>query len=271
MTSTDNSDSNPVTRPRVGRPRSVESRRAIIQSAMNILQNDGYAALNIEAIAAKAGVSKQTIYRWWASAAFIVLEALLADMPAQETIAPDTGSLKSDLLELVRPTVRALSQRRGPVFKALIAEAQADARFAEALRNSLMAAHRELVHAVVGRAKLRGEVVFDVDDDLAADMIFGTDPVPPPERSRPAGRDVCLQSGRRHGRCHAACRDRRPSRGGSGGVTQGFPPRVPVVAIFFFGTAPSNGAVFRLVSMFGQLNGRCSPAPTRCRYPHHRR
>jgi AcrR family transcriptional regulator len=173
MTSTDNSDSNPVTRPRVGRPRSVESRRAIIQSAMNILQNDGYAALNIEAIAAKAGVSKQTIYRWWASAAFIVLEALLADMPAQETIAPDTGSLKSDLLELVRPTVRALSQRRGPVFKALIAEAQADARFAEALRNSLMAAHRELVHAVVGRAKLRGEVVFDVDDDLAADMIFG--------------------------------------------------------------------------------------------------
>jgi hypothetical protein len=94
-------------------------------------------------------------------------------MPAQETIAPDTGSLKNDLLELVRPTVRALSQRRGPVFKALIAEAQADARFAEALRNSLMAAHRELVHAVVGRAKLRGEVVFDVDDDLAADMIFG--------------------------------------------------------------------------------------------------
>ena len=173
MTSTDNTDNNSVTRPRVGRPRSVESRRAIIQSAMGILQNDGYAALNIEAIAAKAGVSKQTIYRWWASAAFIVLEALLADMPAQETIAPDTGSLKSDLLELVRPTVRALSQRRGPVFKALIAEAQADAKFAEALRTSLMAAHRELVHAVVSRAKLRGEVVFDVDDDLAADMIFG--------------------------------------------------------------------------------------------------
>lgn len=173
MTNLDNAENNSVTRPRVGRPRSVESRRAIIQSAMNILQNDGYAALNIEAIAAKAGVSKQTIYRWWNSAAFIVLEALLADMSAQETIAPDTGTLKSDLLELVRPTVRALSQRRGPVFKALIAEAQADAKFADALRNSLMAAHRELVHAVVSRAKLRGEVVFDVDDDLAADLIFG--------------------------------------------------------------------------------------------------
>ena len=173
MTDLANAETNPVTRPRVGRPRSVESRRAIIQSAMTILQTDGYAALNIEAIAAKAGVSKQTIYRWWNSAAFIVLEALLADMPAQESIAPDTGTLKSDLLELVRPTVRALSQRRGPVFKALIAEAQADARFAEAFRTSLMSAHREMVRAVVGRAKLRGEVVFDVDEELAADMIFG--------------------------------------------------------------------------------------------------
>jgi AcrR family transcriptional regulator len=128
MTDAANAETNQVTRPRVGRPRSVESRRAIIQAAMTILQTDGYAALNIEAIAARAGVSKQTIYRWWASAAFIVLEALLADMPAQESVVPDTGSLKGDLLELVRPTVRALSQRRGPVFKALIAEAQVEAR-----------------------------------------------------------------------------------------------------------------------------------------------
>ncbi|MBP6013776.1 MAG: TetR/AcrR family transcriptional regulator [Alphaproteobacteria bacterium] len=145
----------------------------MIQSAMHILQNDGYAALNIEAIAARAGVSKQTIYRWWPSAAFIVLEALTADMQAQDTIPPDTGSLKGDLQELVRPTVRALASRRGPVFKALIAEAQADARFAEAFRTSLMEAHRETVRAILGRAQLRGETAFDVDPELVADMIYG--------------------------------------------------------------------------------------------------
>jgi AcrR family transcriptional regulator len=127
---------------------------------MHILQNDGYAALNIEAIAAKAGVSKQTIYRWWSSAAFIVLEALIADMPSQEGLVPDTGSIRGDLQELVRPTVRALSQRRGAVYKALIAEAQADPRFAEAFRAQLMSAHREIVRAVVSRAQLRGEVPF---------------------------------------------------------------------------------------------------------------
>jgi AcrR family transcriptional regulator len=173
MTNADSAGTHVVQKPRAGRPRSAESRRAIIQSAMGILQNDGYAALNIEAIAAKAGVSKQTIYRWWPSAAFIVLEALTADMQAQETVAPDTGSLKGDLQELVRPTVRALAQRRGPVFKALIAESQADPRFAEAFRTSLMAAHRDTVRAIVGRAQLRGEVAFEADLELAADMIYG--------------------------------------------------------------------------------------------------
>lgn len=173
MTHAEDTSTNHAPRPRAGRPRSAESRRAIIQSAMHILQNDGYAALNIEAIAARAGVSKQTIYRWWPSAAFIVLEALTADMQAQDTIPPDTGSLKGDLQELVRPTVRALASRRGPVFKALIAEAQADARFAEAFRTSLMEAHRETVRAILGRAQLRGETAFDVDPELIADMIYG--------------------------------------------------------------------------------------------------
>jgi len=174
MTHSENAaEMNVAQKPRAGRPRSAESRRAIIQSAMHILQNDGYAALNIEAIAARAGVSKQTIYRWWPSAAFIVLEALTADMPPQETIAPDTGSLKGDMQELVRSTVRALAQRRGPVFKALIAEAQADPRFAEAFRTSLMAAHREIVRAILGRSQLRGESAFDVDQDLIADVIYG--------------------------------------------------------------------------------------------------
>jgi AcrR family transcriptional regulator len=172
-TQTENTEMTHVQKPRAGRPRSAESRRAIIQSAMHILQNDGYAALNIEAIAARAGVSKQTIYRWWPSAAFIVLEALTADMPPQETIAPDTGSLKGDLQDLVRATVRALAQRRGPVFKALMAEAQADTRFAEAFRTSLMEAHREIVRAILGRAQLRGEATFDVDKELVADMIYG--------------------------------------------------------------------------------------------------
>ena len=158
-------------RTRAGRPRSVESRRAILQAAMLILQTQGYRGLTIEGVAAKAGVSKQTIYRWWSSAAYIVLEALTSD-PLQPPV-PDTGSLHDDLLELIRPMVKALGARRGPIMKALIAEAQADARFAETLRTTFMAQHREALHALVGRAQMRGEIGFDADPELTADLVYG--------------------------------------------------------------------------------------------------
>ena len=218
MTNADAGETNPAQKPRAGRPRSAESRRAIIQSAMHILQDDGYAALNIEAIAAKAGVSKQTIYRWWPSAAFIVLEALTADMQAQDAPMPDTGSLKGDLLELVRPTVRALAQRRGPVFKALIAEAQADARFAEAFRISLMAAHRDVVRAIVGRAQLRDEVAVRHRRRPRRRHRLRPDPLPSSQRPRGARRDLRLQPRRRHrddveGLAGAGHAPRRRSRG----------------------------------------------------------
>ena len=156
---------------RAGRPRSVESRRAILQAALLILQTTGYRTLTIEGVAAKAGVSKQTIYRWWPSAAYIVLEALTAD-PLQPPM-PDTGSLYDDLLELIRPMVRALGARRGPIMKALIAEAQADVRFAETLRTTFMAQHRDYMFNIIGRAQMRGEIGFDADPELTADLVYG--------------------------------------------------------------------------------------------------
>jgi len=156
---------------RAGRPRSVESRRAILQAAMLILQTEGYRALTIEGVAARAGVSKQTIYRWWPSAAYIVLEALTSD-PLQPPM-PDTGSLRDDLLGLIRPMVRALGARRGPIMKALIAEAQADARFAETFRTTFMAQHRQALHALVARAQVRGEIGLDADPELTADLVYG--------------------------------------------------------------------------------------------------
>jgi AcrR family transcriptional regulator len=156
---------------RAGRPRSVESRRAILQAALLILQTSGYRALTIEGVAAKAGVSKQTIYRWWPSAAYIVLEALTSD-PLQPPM-PDTGSLYDDFLELIRPMVRALGARRGPIMQALIAEAQLDPRFAEVLRTTFMQQHRDQLYAIVGRAQMRGEIGFDSEPELTADLVYG--------------------------------------------------------------------------------------------------
>ena len=57
--------------------------------------------------------------------------------------------------------------------KALIAEAQADARFAEVLRTTFMQLHRDQLYAIVGRAQMRGEIGFDAEPELTADLVYG--------------------------------------------------------------------------------------------------
>src|SRR4051812_2052510 len=90
--------------------RSDRSRRAILDAALALVGEVGYNRLTIEAIAARAGVGKQTIYRWWPSKAAVLLDASLAlagDVPEGEGRPglPDTGDLAADLKRVLRATV----------------------------------------------------------------------------------------------------------------------------------------------------------------------
>lgn len=102
--------------------RSERSRRAIYEAALALVVEIGYPRTTIEGIAARAGVGKQTIYRWWSSKADVLLEAFL-DMGEQAAQAagqapyaiPDTGDLAADLRFVLRATVDEL---RDPAFEA---------------------------------------------------------------------------------------------------------------------------------------------------------
>ncbi|GHH94938.1 TetR/AcrR family transcriptional regulator [Streptomyces capillispiralis] len=102
--------------------RSERSRRAIYDAALALVAEVGYPKTTIEGIAARAGVGKQTIYRWWPSKADVLLEAFL-DLSEQAARAagqvpyaiPDTGDLAADLKQILRATVDEL---RDPVFEA---------------------------------------------------------------------------------------------------------------------------------------------------------
>jgi AcrR family transcriptional regulator len=61
-----------------GRPRSVESERAIMRATLQLLEKHPLRDLTIEAIARKAGVGKATIYKWWPSKAYVALDTFLA-------------------------------------------------------------------------------------------------------------------------------------------------------------------------------------------------
>ena len=81
-----------------GRPRDQAVRAAILTATGELLTERGYERLSVEAIAGRAGVGKQTIYRWWRSKAAVVGEAVAAgQLPLPSAPPPDTGELGSDL------------------------------------------------------------------------------------------------------------------------------------------------------------------------------
>lgn len=89
--------------PRRGRPRSEASHQAVLDATTRLLRVSSYEELTVEAIACEAGVSKQTIYRWWKSKAAVVLEVMLTgDAEIELGPVPSTGDLRADCLTWIR-------------------------------------------------------------------------------------------------------------------------------------------------------------------------
>jgi AcrR family transcriptional regulator len=167
------SDAATTDTPRRGRPRSEKARNAILEAAAELLLLRGLGAVSMDAVAERAGVSKATIYRWWPSKEMLALDALV-DWAAHRVPTRDTGSLRGDLLALVRPWVREIRRRSfGPVIAALITEAQSDPQFADAYRTHFVEPRREAMRAAFARARKRGEVPAGLQVEVALDLIYG--------------------------------------------------------------------------------------------------
>jgi rhodanese-related sulfurtransferase/AcrR family transcriptional regulator len=162
---------------RRGRPRSEKARQAIVEAAVELLLVRGLAAVSMDAVAERAGVSKATIYRWWPSKETLALDALYHEWAAA-TIhpeAPSGGPLRLELLSALRPWIEVITDRAyGCAFAALLAEAQADPAFGSEYRARLFMPRREHITAIFTRAIGRGEIASDTHIELALDLIHGT-------------------------------------------------------------------------------------------------
>ena len=154
------------------RRRSEQSHQAILQASLDILEREGYHALTIEAIAAKAGVGKQTIYRWWPSKAAVVLEAFTAQA-ATDIPLPNFHSLRADVQALLETAFQLLNTQTGQIVRGLIAEAQFDPIFGKELRDTFITARREALITLFKRGMQRGELPQKSDLDFLADVIYG--------------------------------------------------------------------------------------------------
>lgn len=124
---------------RSGPVRSEVARRSILSAAAEIFAERGYDHLTIEGIAARAGVGKQTIYRWWPSKSDIVAECLLERALLPEQLAlPDTGDIRHDLTAWLRSIATVVDSDSGqPLMRSLIAAATENADIGRRLRDSL--------------------------------------------------------------------------------------------------------------------------------------
>lgn len=153
--------------------RSDRARVAVLHAADDLLVERGYAGVTIEGIAARAGVAKQTIYRWWPSKFEILMDTLLEDAAGALEI-PDTGTVDGDLQEHLRRLAEFLSaEPAGQVMLALIGQAQHDAEVARAFQQRFLDERRALDRTILERGVGRGELRGDTDLDLAIDMIYG--------------------------------------------------------------------------------------------------
>ncbi len=160
--------------PQRGRPRSEKARTAILDATAELLLARGLSAVSMDAVAERAGVSKATIYRWWPTKETLALDALYAEWAAASPYRRDTGSLRGDLLALLRPWARLASSRPyGRVIAALLAEAQTDPVFAAEYRQRVVEPRRDQARAVFRRAIDRGEIAADTKVEVALDLLYG--------------------------------------------------------------------------------------------------
>jgi AcrR family transcriptional regulator len=158
-------------RPR-GRPRSEACRQAVLAAAGELMLEGGLAAATIEAIAARADVSKATIYKWWPSRGAVALDGFLAQVA--DTLAIPEGSSTAAALEFQVDALVTLFRdtSAGPLWRALTSAAQSDPDIARALRERWLAPRRAVAAEVMRAGIARGDIRPDVDVSTALDQLF---------------------------------------------------------------------------------------------------
>lgn len=161
----------PEKRPRsAGRPPSQEARRKLLQAARDILIADGFGRLTVEAVAARSGVGKPTIYRNWANASELAMAALMEDF---DPGAPDDSpSLFRALRTQLRTLVSAFATTRGRQIALTLAASDPDSEMTKAFRNRVILSSRETGRLLIAAAADRGEIAAPAAVDVVLDMIY---------------------------------------------------------------------------------------------------
>jgi AcrR family transcriptional regulator len=152
--------------------RSERARKAILAAALELSEDPGFQATSVEAIAKRAGVGKQTIYRWWPSKGAVVLEAL-HEMAGATLTFPDTGDVVADLNTQMTEVARFLASTAGGPLAGLIGAAQSEPALAKAMIETVFQPRITACLERLRAAQRQGQLRADVDIEEVMELLYG--------------------------------------------------------------------------------------------------
>ena len=152
-------------------PREAE----LLAVTLRLLQQEGYERLTVDAVAAAARASKATVYRRWPTKAELVLAAFIEGV-RQVAVAPETGTLRGDLLQLGEICC-AQARAHAATMRAVMVEVSRNPALYDVMQHQFLDQRKALVEHVLGQAVDRGEIdataiTEDLWDVLPGYLIF---------------------------------------------------------------------------------------------------
>jgi len=162
---------------RRGRPRAAGTREAMVRAAAELLAEGGPSAVTMEGVAARAGVGKPTLYRYFANRHELAMAALIETVPAEPGRSAVRGATASPIARLrisLAALARLFATPSGRNVAALLAAADRDSEVARAFRSHFIQTRREEGAALLAAAVAAGEIAAGADLETALDMIYGS-------------------------------------------------------------------------------------------------
>jgi len=155
-----------------GRPRCEVTHKAVLRAAYDLLGEAGLARFTIEGVAARSGVARTTIYRWWPSKGALAMEGFL-EATAPDLALPPTASAAADMQALLRLVARLLRGKAGRIIRGIIAEGQSDPETINAFMAGYITPRRTEVRAILARGIASGELRDNLDVEVVLASLFG--------------------------------------------------------------------------------------------------
>lgn len=154
-----------------GRPRSERLDQAIRKAAVDLVLASGFRALSMDAIAAKAGVGRMTIYRRWPNKAAIIMDSFVARVDLG-TLFSSASSFKKSIWLLMRTMAKSSQGKDGALIRVLLAEAQFDPELAKALRERWTMPRRKMTIEYFLEGIRQGALRSDIDPNVMIDLLY---------------------------------------------------------------------------------------------------